>query len=353
MVSIIMPVYNQEKYVKRAIESCLKQTYSNIELVIVNDGSTDNSAEIISKIAAKDDRIKFINRSENKGTSFTRAEGYRNSTGEYIYFLDPDDYLRDNKAIEIMERKLKENDVDIVRCDYMYQKNNDFVVHTSKKFPELLKEETILRKGDERLYDVLFFSYHLVSLCIGLMKRKYGWYLEDVPSSMLYAEDVMVNSLIYANCESVMFIPDKFYVYYENNASITKRKLSLDKLKQKREETIIGFYELVKIAKDFKEEHVEAASERFFKYIVQNLVETLKAMKAQNKVMAEQNFIDACNEFYKDKRYKEVKKYFKNKNYIESNFVLRKATDLLAKGDAKKLYNYINKVYIPLYKLKR
>lgn len=91
-ISVIVPIYNGETYLSECIESILKQTYENIELILVNDGSKDNSKNIIDKYALLDNRIKAIHK-ENSGVSDSRNVGLKNTTGDYICFVDQDDYI--------------------------------------------------------------------------------------------------------------------------------------------------------------------------------------------------------------------------------------------------------------------
>lgn len=92
MVSIIIPVYNTEEFVEEAVRSIMNQTLQDIEIIIINDGSTDNSLSIIRKLANEDDRIQIYSR-ENKGLSATRNQGIYLAKGKYLYFMDSDDYL--------------------------------------------------------------------------------------------------------------------------------------------------------------------------------------------------------------------------------------------------------------------
>lgn len=112
LISIIMPVYNAEKYLNRSIESIMNQTYNNIEIILVNDGSTDNSLSICSNYQKIDSRIKLINQ-ENQGVSFARNKGIDESTGDYIMFIDSDDYIEKN-MIEDMVAKITKDDIDLV-----------------------------------------------------------------------------------------------------------------------------------------------------------------------------------------------------------------------------------------------
>ncbi len=115
-VSVIMPVYNSGKYLNKAIESVLSQTYEDFELVIVNDGSTDNSASICRKYAEKDKRIKFIDQ-KNKGVSAARNTALASVSGHNIAFVDSDDVI-DKHFLEIMLREKEKSSAEIVMCSF-------------------------------------------------------------------------------------------------------------------------------------------------------------------------------------------------------------------------------------------
>ena len=114
-VSVIVPVYNVENYLEKCLDSLLKQTLEEIEIIAVDDGSTDSSSEILERYAANYDRIKSL-RKENGGLSDARNYGLVYATGEYIGYLDSDDYV-DPEMYEVMYRKAKENGSDIVECN--------------------------------------------------------------------------------------------------------------------------------------------------------------------------------------------------------------------------------------------
>lgn len=111
-VSIIIPVYNVEKYIEQCINSIIRQNYNNIEIIIINDGSTDNSKNIIEKYINIDERIIYREQS-NKGVSVARNEALKISTGDYILFVDPDDYLSD-KTIEKFVKEMNKSNADII-----------------------------------------------------------------------------------------------------------------------------------------------------------------------------------------------------------------------------------------------
>ena len=126
-ISIIIPCYNQGKYIEDTVESVLNQTYKNIEIIVINDNSTDNSLDYINKIIKNNDKIKFINLEQNGGVSHARNVAIENSTGEYILPLDADDKI-DATYIEKAERILSANsNIGIVypRVEYFGAKNGE------------------------------------------------------------------------------------------------------------------------------------------------------------------------------------------------------------------------------------
>lgn len=116
-ISVIVPAYNSESTIERCLKSLIKQTYNNMEIIVINDGSTDKTDEIIRRIVAENfDKIKYISR-ENKGIGFTRNEGLKNATGDLIGFTDSDDFVEPD-MFEKMFLKMTESNADIVICNY-------------------------------------------------------------------------------------------------------------------------------------------------------------------------------------------------------------------------------------------
>lgn len=119
-ISVIIPIYNQEKYLRYCLESVLLQNLQEIEVICVNDGSTDGSFNILSELAWTDERLKIINQ-ENKGVGEARNTGIREAEGEYVAFIDPDDKYYNFKALELLYNKAKENDALI--CGGCFSRN--------------------------------------------------------------------------------------------------------------------------------------------------------------------------------------------------------------------------------------
>ena len=119
-ISIIVPIYNASKYLKKCLDSLVNQTKKELEFILINDGSTDDSESIIKSYS--DDRIKYYKRS-NHGIGKTRNFGINKSTGKYIMFLDSDDYLEED-ACELLYKKIEKDNLDLVVCDFYKVINN-------------------------------------------------------------------------------------------------------------------------------------------------------------------------------------------------------------------------------------
>ena len=120
-ISIIIPVYNVEQYIKNCLESVINQTYDNWEIILIDDGSTDNSKAIYENIAIKNDKIKIFKQT-NKGVSAARNLGIEKAQGDYIVFLDADDWI-EKKFLERMLEVIENEDADIVQCNFYYANN--------------------------------------------------------------------------------------------------------------------------------------------------------------------------------------------------------------------------------------
>ena len=122
LISVVVPVFNAEKYVNRCIDSILNQTYENLEVILVNDGSVDGSVKICEKWQKLDNRVKLITQ-ENAGVSAARNTGIENATGDYIAFVDNDDWLRPEMFKNLVKQAQKDN-ADLTFCKFIKNKQN-------------------------------------------------------------------------------------------------------------------------------------------------------------------------------------------------------------------------------------
>ena len=225
MISVIVPVYNAEKYLAQCIESILAQTYRDIELILVNDGSTDGSAEICDAFQRKDDRVKVIH-TQNGGVSRARNMGMAHTTGEYIAFVDADDYIL-NTMYEKLYNALANKDIAFSRFAYAYpekivlQKEQNFELLVKRPFDYsfIMVDRYSSNEGDTIVCDKIHGS-----VCRQLFRRKIiSENRIQFKENVKIAEDRLF-LLEYLNyCDSAAFVDEYLYRYrMENPHSATK-----------------------------------------------------------------------------------------------------------------------------------
>ncbi|MBR2164893.1 MAG: glycosyltransferase [Campylobacter sp.] len=241
-VSIIIPVYNVERYISECLDSCINQTLQDIEIIIVDDCGSDKSMDIAQEYAKKDSRIKIIKNRQNMGLFLTRCEGVKSATGEYILNLDSDDFV-DLGACEIAYNASKDGYYDVVTFGSYYWNNNSASV-----FNEF--ETSSFDSGDE-FGNWLFRSKNISwNLWGRLIKRDIYLanldFLSAINSRLIMAEDVLAMFVIYHNCQRLNFISDMLYYYRYNPSSSTNDK-SIENIK----ESIKSFEEVIAKMKEF------------------------------------------------------------------------------------------------------
>ena len=202
-VSVILPVYNVADYLEECLDSVINQSYKNLEIICVNDGSTDNSLEILKKYETKDSRIKLIDQ-KNQGVSSARNQGMKHATGDYIAFVDPDDVLERN-AYEIALKKM-EKDVDIIVWGYTAFPNaTGWWVHAGDNISKIYKNDSINAYFDCKVGCVVWNKLYKKSI---IDKHNIS-FKEDLKM----AEDVNFNLDIFCVCNKIQLIEDKLYNY--------------------------------------------------------------------------------------------------------------------------------------------
>ncbi len=220
-ISAIMPIYNAERYLARAINSLLQQTITNIEFLLIDDGSTDNSLAIAEEYALQDERIRVISQ-ENQGVSIARNTGLANAIGEYIAFLDADDLLEPN-MYEVLYQTAKSSEADVVICDYQIQKPDlKLVKNWSYPFPS---KSPLDRKSIEKH----ILAYMIKSDGLGAPWNKLYKRLMLVENEILFpsgiplGEDYLYNMEVFTYAERVSYLPQALYHYILYPASAVKK----------------------------------------------------------------------------------------------------------------------------------
>lgn len=303
-ISIIVPIYNAEKYLNKCIESLINQTKKELEFILVNDGSTDNSEEIIKSY--KDKRIKYF-KNENQGIGKTRNFGIEKATGKYIMFVDSDDYIDKNMA-KLMFDKAFSNSLDMVVCDYYKVINNENI---EEKLPSF--KQTTLKNSSNLLCDINLSPWNKIYKT-SLIKDNNIKFVEN-----LKYEDApfVIEALDKANKVGKVNKCLNYYVIHGNSETTVRDKRVFDILK------IID-----KIRKYFKDkDYIKESLDKLTVRIITNY--TIQQRVQKDKKIGMQ-FIEESFKYLKQEvpDYKN-NKYYQNrsvlKRVIEKNKILTKA----------------------------
>ena len=221
-VSIIIPVYNAEKYIEKCLNSVVSQTYNNLEIIIVNDGSKDNSKTICNQFQRLDKRIAVIDNKENHGVGFSRNCGLRAAGGDYIIFVDSDDII-DNNYVEELLKSVVIDKFDLAICrlaDVYINDEEEIIKKNYRKIPENLTGDFLL--------DYHKLKPETVYLCGPVVKI----YKKDIidrqqiffPEDLSWGEDQAFNQKYYRFVTTVVFLNSTCYYYcHRHNGSLNQR----------------------------------------------------------------------------------------------------------------------------------
>ncbi|MFG5088389.1 glycosyltransferase family 2 protein [Campylobacter lari] len=253
-ISIILPTYNVEKYIARALDSCINQTFKNIEIIVVDDCGSDKSIDIAKEYASKDKRIKIIHNEKNLGTFASRNIGVLNSSSPYIIFLDPDDYL-DISACEKCVEILNDKNAELIVFDFIMV-NND-----KKEFK--YKFDNLFCNIDEYCYYNVSNNIYNWNLCSKLISKNIllkAMKQIDNSLKLTMAEDFLLYFFIVLELNNVFISSERIYFYVHNNDSSTTT-INIDRIKQ----YIIEESNVIKIASLYLNNNIDFLRKYFLK----------------------------------------------------------------------------------------
>lgn len=220
LISVIIPCYKVEKYLDRCMRSVINQTYQNIEIILVDDGSPDNTGQMCDKWAEKDPRIKVIHK-QNEGLGFARNSGLDYASGDWIAFVDSDDYIENSMYSKLMDIALI-NDCDIAFCGHIKQMSDG-----SEMIVNDFREQRIFEK--EKLLELSrgFFQPITEAPNMLTMSVWHGIYRRSIIKNKFYSErevgseDIHFQICAVINAKRIIFIPETLYVYCYNGDSLS------------------------------------------------------------------------------------------------------------------------------------
>ncbi len=252
LISIIIPVYNVEKYLKKCINSVINQSYKNLEIILIDDGSTDKSGIILDEYSKIDKRIKVYHK-KNGGLSSARNYGIKRSNGSYICFIDSDDFISKYMIENLLNNLLKtKSDISICGMKYFYvgdEINDDY----SYKYFEYNSEEALLKMID--------YQSGVAPNAVNKMYKR-ELFSDDClyPIGKLY-EDMGITAKLFNKCNKIVYTPDCYYYYLQREDSITNEIF--------KEKDLDHIY-MSKLLYDFISENAKSIKNEYFVYHILN-----------------------------------------------------------------------------------
>lgn len=322
-ISVIVPIYNVEKYLPRCIESIINQSYQELEIILVNDGSTDNGPQICDDYALRDPRIVVIHK-KNEGLSEARNSGVKYATGKFITFVDSDDYISEVMC-ETLFGLMYKNNAEIVECKYkkIYEDKKNRFNESDLKFPNITIFNT-----KESLKTLMENSDKISQTVWGKLYKK------DLISEILFPygvinEDEYWTYQILGKSKKLVVTDEVLYFYVQREGSIMNKNYSL-----KRLDCIEALKERCEYMNKNYPELEELAVETYFGACFYHFQLLCKNNSVDSKREARKNILEKVRKLDKSILYKNKKFKYKVWNYlfIKSPYVICKTRNLLKIG---------------------
>ncbi len=329
IITIIIPIYNAQKYVKRCIESVCNQSYKNLEILCLNDGSTDNTLEILNELS--DERIKIINK-KNSGVSDTRNYGINISKGKYIMFLDADDFLEKN-YIEKMYSAIKNTNSDLIISGYKEINKNTFV------------EKSIFKNKKENQFDITYpnyLEYYFTSFefnpCWKQLIKKDLIIDNNIyfDKNIKYGEDLLFSICCYKFSQKTTYIKEYGYSYFKNESSVMNNINISSLLKYSNDNKMICDYILDKFV--LKKSNAQKMIEKTFRIYYSIEFKMIKSG------MNYKNFKD-----YSKKIRNDYVNYFEIYNSSQNKNIKEKLNYFLLKNELYIIFYVVKKIKFKIF----
>lgn len=294
LLSIVVPVYNVEKYIGKCLYSIIKQSYRNIEVIVIDDGSTDGSGAICDEIAAEDNRIKVVHTS-NKGVSAARNLGISLVNGQYLAFVDADDYIEEN-MYQVLLDDIQRYEADISMCNVYHRRNRK---HVFQNEDENIKIYT----GIEMLEHFYGNDYVLAVVVWNKVYKRELFQDISFPEGLTREDEFVMHKVIYY-AKSISFRNEGLYHYLTHKGSITRQK-DLGRLNRliavedrllffrDKEMPKLYYLSLLRLLND---------SARCYFYVFMNFHNKEALRKIQKRFMSYYDEVDKMKEFFKENK---------------------------------------------------
>ena len=222
LISVIMPVYNVERYVRKAAESVLRQTYPHLELIVVNDGSTDGSPAICDELAAQDPRVRVVHQ-PNRGLSCARNAGFSLAKGDFVYHLDSDDWLRED-ALDILVRRMQETAADLVFFDVVVVDEHESPL--KERYSYMRRRCYGVQNGLQMMWELNEDNAFCVQVPFLLIRKSFLDATGIMFCEGMLHEDVLFAFLVFMAASRVAHAHERLYFQRVRSQSITTSKMA-------------------------------------------------------------------------------------------------------------------------------
>lgn len=314
LISIIVPIYNVEQYLGECVDSILSQTYKNLEIILVDDGSPDNCGAICDEYAKKDKRIRVIHK-ENGGLSSARNAGLDVATGEYISFIDSDDYVSE-KFIEVLYNLCKKNSADISECDFI--KFDDKV--------EVIESDIKVEKHSSIEMQKNIYSSECVKTVV-VWNKLYKRYIYEklrFPEGKINEDEFTTYKAFDSTAKDIVVTNEPLYYYRYNENSIMGRKFNVKRL------DVLQAYG----------ERIEYYRDKNYKDLFEKTVEGYQQLLKKYFILTKECIV--CSEEYQRDILKLLKKNYKDYKFLKSVSIISKIKMLTLIKFPNVIYNLIN-----------
>ena len=216
-ISVIVPVYRVEKYLKRCLDSIINQTYTNLEIILIDDGSDDGCGAICDSYASKDSRVKVIHQT-NKGLSASRNIGLKQSTGDFVAFVDSDDYINCHMFEHMMDA-LVDNNADIAMCDFKYVYDEN-ILDEAREDDHTVRTEVISSHDAQYLMCKDLNARITYTVAWNKLYKKELFDEITYPEGRIHEDEARTHELLY-KAEKIAYVKCRYYYYYQRNNSIS------------------------------------------------------------------------------------------------------------------------------------
>lgn len=327
IISIIIPVFNAERYLEKCIKSIICQTYKNLEIIIVNDGSSDNSLSKCKKYAIKDTRIVIVNKNNNEGVEKARMEGLEKSTGQYIFFIDADDWLDNKSVLKNLFETAESTGADYVEIGCQRVLDNFKLIKSKYNSsnpinicqPELMES-----------YFISFFGINKLSVNIwGKLYRKSAIDKANIkPLGLQMGEDLAFNLQLFPHLNKIVLLNQPGYNYRVGGMTSCYNPFFLKDMKKL-------FY--------FKEEMIKKYNYQkgvpFIRYELKNVLKTEICQNIAYRKSPKKEIIKWISNEIKDPIYNCLHDIDHSENFWSDSFVIP-----LIHKDSEELYNICKKI---------